>query len=85
MTQPWNDPKWVAEHEKQSSLTLAKDNLKMAKQLLAAKEVTQCAQAVLTGLNVGHLHSESLMHKKLREVMIEYRKKLSDIEEEFEK
>jgi cysteinyl-tRNA synthetase len=38
-----------------------------------AAEVAQCAQAVLTALNVGGVQSESLLHLKLREVMIAYR------------
>lgn len=39
----------------------------------ATKEVIHWAQAVLTALNVGDIQSESLIHKKLREVMIAYR------------
>lgn len=44
------------------------------REITALKEVAGWAQAVLTGLNVGDLHSGSLLHLKLREVMIEYRK-----------
>ena len=38
------------------------------------KEVAGWAQAVLTGLNVGNICSGSLLHEKLREVMIKYRR-----------
>jgi hypothetical protein len=39
----------------------------------AEQEVIRWAQAVLTAWNVGDLQKESLLHKKLREVMIAYR------------
>jgi len=38
-----------------------------------AVKVIEWAQAVLTALNVGDVQRESLIHKKLREVMIAYR------------
>jgi flagellar motility protein MotE (MotC chaperone) len=41
-------------------------------QLQASEPVIEWAQATLTALNVGHVHSESPLHKKLREVMIAY-------------
>lgn len=44
----------------------------------ALEEVIGWAQAVLNSLNVGDIKSESLLHKKLREVMIEYRASLED-------
>lgn len=37
------------------------------------EEVAGWAQAVLTAWNTGHLYKESLLHKKLREVMINFR------------
>jgi hypothetical protein len=40
-------------------------------------EVAQCAQAILTALNVGDIQSESALHLKLRKVMIAYRKRIS--------
>ena len=39
----------------------------------AEQEVIDWAQAVLTALNVGDVMSGSLLHLKLREVMIAYR------------
>jgi len=39
----------------------------------ATEEVIRWAQATLTGLNVGDVKSGSLLHLKLREVMIAYR------------
>lgn len=41
----------------------------------AISEVAQCAQAVLTALNVGDIQSGSPLHLKLREVMIAYRER----------
>ena len=41
--------------------------------LLRAEEVYHWAQAVLTALNVGDVKKESPLHKKLREVLINYR------------
>jgi formate dehydrogenase maturation protein FdhE len=38
-----------------------------------AKVVISTAQGILTGLNVGNIMSESLLHKDLRKVMIKYR------------
>lgn len=46
----------------------------LVKHLSAATEVVHWTQAVLTALNVGDVCKESLLHKKLREVMIQYRK-----------
>lgn len=40
--------------------------------------VAQWAQAVLTALNVGDVAKESLLHKKLREVMIASRSNVKD-------
>lgn len=39
----------------------------------ASKSVAQWAQATLTALNGGDVQRESLLHQKLREVMIQYR------------
>lgn len=39
----------------------------------AVQEVIRWTQAVLTALNAGDVQKESLLHKKLREVMIAYR------------
>lgn len=39
----------------------------------ALKSVAQWAQATLTALNGGDVQRESLLHQKLREVMIQYR------------
>lgn len=44
-----------------------------------AEEVASWAQATLTALNTGDVKSGSLLHIKLREVMIEYRGKLSTL------
>lgn len=44
------------------------------------KEVYGWAQAVLTALNVGDVQKESLLHKKLREVLIQYRETLAKTE-----
>lgn len=46
----------------------------------AVQDVLSWAQATLTALNVGDVHSGSLLHLKLREVMIAYReaKELAD-------
>lgn len=41
------------------------------------KDVVTWAQCVLTAWNVGNLSPESLLHKKLREVMIHYREKIA--------
>jgi len=46
----------------------------LSEQVERLKLVATTAQGVLTALNVGNVESESLLHKKLREVMIEYRK-----------
>lgn len=43
----------------------------------AISEVAQCAQAVLTALNVGDVQSGSPLHLKLREVMIAYRERVA--------
>ena len=42
-------------------------------ELLAARQALNWAQATLNVLNVGNIKSGSLMHLKLREVMIAYR------------
>lgn len=47
---------------------------KTAKEL-ALEDVASWAQAMLTALNVGDVKSESPLHLKLREVMINYRSK----------
>lgn len=44
------------------------------------REVVGWAQAVLTAWNTGDLPKECPLHKKLREVMIDYRKKVGDAE-----
>jgi hypothetical protein len=46
----------------------------------AARDVAQWAQAALTALNVGDVDSGSLLHLKLREVMIAYRAELARLE-----
>lgn len=45
----------------------------MISELRAMAEITQTAQGVLTALNVGDVQSGSLLHLKLREVMVAYR------------
>ena len=51
------------------------ENAELKEQLTEAEEVTHWAQAVLTALNVGDVQKDSLLHEKLRKVMIGYRKK----------
>ena len=46
---------------------------KMLKRIADMKEVCDWAQAVLTAWNIGPLPQECLLHRKLREVMINYR------------
>jgi hypothetical protein len=41
-------------------------------------EVVSWAQACLTALNCGDIAKDSKFHHKLREVMIEYRRKIND-------
>jgi hypothetical protein len=43
-------------------------------------DVLQCAQALLTALNVGDVQSNSPLHLKLREVMIAYREAIRKAE-----
>ncbi len=43
-------------------------------ELTRAEAVVGWAQALLTALNIGYVGTDSPIHKKLREVMIEYRK-----------
>ena len=47
---------------------------KMIKKIADLTEVARWAQAVLTAWNIGPLPQESPLHKKLREVMINYRR-----------
>jgi hypothetical protein len=47
--------------------------IEAANKIEQLEEVMHWAQAMLTALNVGDIQSESLLHKKLREVMIHYR------------
>ena len=47
---------------------------KMFKQIADLTEVCHWAQAVLTAWNIGPLPQESPLHKKLRDVMINYRR-----------
>lgn len=47
----------------------------------ALEDVMHWAQAVLTALNVGDIRRDSLLHHKLRQVMIEYRRSLTEGDE----
>ena len=47
---------------------------KLLKKIADLSTVYHCAQAVLTAWNIGPLPQESLLHKKLREVLINYRR-----------
>lgn len=46
-------------------------------------EITNCAQAVLTALNVGDVQSGSPLHLRLREVMIEHCDKVRELAAEM--
>jgi len=50
--------------------------LKLAAAQADTKDVIQLAQAILTALNVGNVESGSVIHLKLREVMIAYRARI---------
>lgn len=54
------------DHSKACPVTLISE-------LRAAADVVQTAQGILTALNVGDVHSGSMLHLRLREVMIAYR------------
>lgn len=52
----------------------------MKSELESLKEVAGWAQSVLTAWNSGDLPRECLLHKKLREVMIEHRNNIEILE-----
>jgi hypothetical protein len=52
----------------------------MKSELGSLKEVAGWAQSVLTAWNTGDLPRESLLHQKLREVMIEHRSNIEILE-----
>jgi hypothetical protein len=49
--------------------------MRLEAELETALEVVHWAQAVLTALNAGDIKTGSLIHLKLRDVMIAYREK----------
>ena len=53
--------------------SLRRELAKLRLENTSLTEVMHWAQAVLTALNTGPIQTESLLHKKLREVMIAYR------------
>lgn len=52
-----------------------------AKRLEALLAVKDIASMVLTGLNIGNVQSESLLHKELRKVMITFREAMAALGE----
>jgi|SRR6185312_7426887 len=52
-----------------------------AKRLEPLLDVKDWASATLTAMNVGDVKSESLLHKKLREILIGFRETMADLGE----
>lgn len=63
-------------------LSSISNNARLLERDRARGDVIHWAQAVLTALNVGDVKKDSLLHEKLREIMIAYREALESHEKE---